>query len=42
LLQLKCDFGGHLPDLIPQVRQIVIDFRGVRGEKDNEQHRPAG
>jgi hypothetical protein len=33
LLQLECDLGGHLRDLVSKIGQIVVDVSGVRGKE---------
>jgi hypothetical protein len=42
LLQLECDLGGHLRDLVSKIGQIVVDVSGVRDKEGGEQQRAAG
>ena len=42
MLQLECDLGGHLPDLVSKVGQIVVNLRGVRGKEGGQQQCAAG
>ena len=42
MLQLECDLGGHPPDLVGKVGQIVVDVSGISGKEGGEQQRAAG
>jgi hypothetical protein len=42
LLQLECDLGSHLRDLVSKVGQIVVDVSGVCGKEGGKQQRAAG
>jgi hypothetical protein len=42
LLQLECDLGGHLRDLVSKVGQIVVHVSGIAARKAASSSAPPG